>query len=107
MVAVNVFPDDTSEELQILKVKSVEMGAVAAVLSSPYREGGAGAEELASAVLAVCAQPCTCRLLYDLNVSIEEKIETIARFMYGASGVEFSSKARADILTATRLGPGP
>ena len=45
-------------------------------------------------------------MLYDLNVSIEEKIETIARFMYGASGVEFSSKARADILTATRLGFG-
>ncbi len=106
VVAVNVFPDDTQEELQILKEKGVEMGAAAAVVSSPYRDGGAGAEELASAVLAVCAQPCTCRLLYDLNVSIEEKIETIARFMYGASGVEYGSKAQADILTATRLGFG-
>jgi formate--tetrahydrofolate ligase len=106
VVAVNVFPDDTQEELELLKEKAVELGAVAGVASSPYRDGGAGAEDLASAVLAACAQPAACRLLYDVDVSIEEKIETIARFMYGAGGVEFSSQARADILRATRLGFG-
>jgi formate--tetrahydrofolate ligase len=106
VVAVNVFPDDTEEELQFLKAKAVEMGAVGAALSSPYRDGGAGAEELASTVLEACMRPSTCRLLYQDDVSIEEKIETIARFMYGAAGVEFEPQAQSQIKEATRFGFG-
>ena len=106
VVAVNRFPDDSEEELQYLKAKAVEMGAAAAALSSPYRDGGAGAEELATAVLEASERPSHCRLLYQEDASLEEKIETIARFMYGAGGVQFEPQAQAQIETATRLGFG-
>jgi formate--tetrahydrofolate ligase len=106
VVAVNRFPDDSEEELQYLKAKAVEMGAAAAALSSPYRDGGAGAEELAAAVLEVSDRPSHCRLLYQEDASVEEKIETIARFMYGAGAVQFEPQAQAQIETATRLGFG-
>ncbi|MEP6600665.1 MAG: formate--tetrahydrofolate ligase, partial [Nitrospirota bacterium] len=104
VVAVNVFPEDTVEELQFLQAKALEMDAMAAALSSPYRDGGAGAQELASQVLAACERPSACRLLYEENVSIAEKIETIARFMYGAGGVAFEPQAQGHIQVATRLG---
>ena len=106
VVAVNVFPDDTDEELRWLKAKAVEMGAVAAALSSPYRDGGAGAEDLAATVLEACERPSTCRLLYEDKASIEEKVETIARFMYGAAGVEFEPPVQVQIQAATRYGFG-
>ena len=104
VVAVNVFPEDTMEELRFLQAKALEMDAMAATLSSPYRDGGAGAQELASLVLAACERPSACRLLYEDNVSIAEKIETIARFMYGAGGVAFEPQAQGNIQVATRLG---
>ena len=104
VVAVNVFPEDTVEELRFLRAKALEMDAMAAALSSPYRDGGAGAQELASLVLAACERPSACRLLYEENVSIAEKIETIARFMYGAGGVAFEPQAQGHIQVATRLG---
>jgi formate--tetrahydrofolate ligase len=104
VVAVNVFPEDTVEELRFLQAKAVEMDAMAAALSSPYRDGGAGAQELASLVLVACERPSACRLLYEENVSIAEKIETIARFMYGAGGVAFEPQAQGQIQVATRLG---
>ena len=104
VVAVNVFPEDTVEELRFLQAKALEMDAMAAALSSPYRDGGAGAQELASLVLAACERPSVCRLLYEENVSIAEKIETIARFMYGAGGVAFEPQAQGNIQVATRLG---
>jgi len=104
VVAVNVFPEDTVEELRFLQAKALEMDAAAAALSSPYRDGGAGAQELASLVLAACERPSACRLLYEENVSIAEKIETIARFMYGAGGVAFEPQAQGHIQVATRLG---
>ena len=106
VVAVNRFPDDSEEELQYLKAKAVEMGAAAAALSSPYRDGGAGAEELATAVLEASERPSHCRLLYQEDASLEEKIETIARFMYGAGGVQFEPQAQVQLETATRLGFG-
>ena len=104
VVAVNVFPEDTPEELRFLRAKALEMDVMAAALSSPYRDGGAGAQELASLVLAACERPSACRLLYEENVSIAEKIETIARFMYGAGGVAFEPQAQGNIQVATRLG---
>jgi formate--tetrahydrofolate ligase len=106
VVAVNAFPDDTQEELQYLKARAIEMGAVAAAISSPYRDGGAGAEELATAVVAASQLPSTCRLLYDDDASLEEKIETVARFMYGAGGVQFEPAAIEQMRAAAGLGFG-
>ena len=106
VVAVNAFPEDTMEELRYLKEKAMELGAAAAAVSSPYRDGGAGAEELASGVLAALDRPSNFRLLYEDAAAIEEKIETIARFMYGAGEVQFDPQAAAQIETAKRLGWG-
>jgi formate--tetrahydrofolate ligase len=106
VVAVNAFPEDTADELRYLKEKALELGAAGAAVSSPYRDGGAGAEELASAVLAACDRPSHFRLLYEDGASIEDKIETIARFVYGAGHVEFDPLAAAQIETAARLGLG-
>jgi formyltetrahydrofolate synthetase len=103
VVAVNAFPEDTAEELHYLKEKAMELGAAGAAVSSSYRAGGAGAEELASAVLAAFDRPSNFRMLYEDAASIEEKIETIARFMYGAAEVQFDPLAAAQIETATRL----
>ena len=105
VVAVNAFPEDTADELRYLKEMAMELGAAAAI-SSPYRNGGAGAEELATTVLSALDRPSNFRLLYEDAASIEEKIETIARFMYGAARVEFDPQAAAQIETATQLGMG-
>ena len=71
-----------------------------------WTDGGAGAETLARAVLQACEQPSSYRPLYEDSVSIEQKIETIARRIYGAEGVQFEPDAKTQIETATRLGYG-
>jgi formate--tetrahydrofolate ligase len=106
VVAVNRFPDDPTEELQYVKDRALEMGASASAVSSPYRDGGAGAEPLAAAVLEACARPSRCRLLYEDDAALEHKIETIARFMYGAGSVAFEPQALAQLDVAGRLGFG-
>jgi formate--tetrahydrofolate ligase len=106
VVAVNVFPDDMTEELEFVKARALDLGAAAAVISSPYRDGGTGAEALAAAVVQAAERPSTIRLLYEDDVPLEEKIETIARFMYGADGVSFEPQAVAQIDAATRAGFG-
>jgi formate--tetrahydrofolate ligase len=106
VVAVNMFPDDTSEELEFVKARALELGAVAAAISSPYRDGGAGAEALAAAVIQAADRPSTIRLLYEDHAALEEKIETIARFMYGAGGVAFEPAAASQLAAATQSGFG-
>jgi formate--tetrahydrofolate ligase len=106
VVAVNAFPDDPKDELEYVKAKAVENGAVAAAVSTAYMDGGAGAEELANAVLKVCEQPSAFQFLYEDTASIERKIETIARRMYGAGGVQYEPAASAQIEAAARMGCG-
>lgn len=106
VVAVNAFPHDTPEELEYLKKSALEMGAVGAAISTPFKDGGAGAEELAGAVLAACEKPSTCRFLYEDSLPIREKIETVCRQMYGAAKVHYEPLAATQIETARRLGYG-
>lgn len=74
-------------------------GAAAAAVATNWTDGGAGATELADALIKTCDVHSTAaddfKLLYDLDTTIETKIETIAREMYGAAGVELGPKARA------------
>ncbi|TAL10921.1 MAG: formate--tetrahydrofolate ligase [Nitrospirae bacterium] len=104
VVAVNAFRDDLKEELDYVREKAVECGAVAAAISTPWADGGAGAETLAAAVLQACEQPAAYRPLYEDTAAISEKIDTIARRIYGARDVSIEPAAASQIALAVRLG---
>ncbi|MCJ7537110.1 MAG: formate--tetrahydrofolate ligase [Anaerolineales bacterium] len=105
VVAVNRFPTDTDAELALIKKVAIEEGGVVdAVVCDNYMKGGAGAVELGKAVMKAAEQPSHFKFLYDVNNSIKEKIETIAREVYGADGVDYSPEAEERIAEYTRLG---
>jgi formate--tetrahydrofolate ligase len=107
VVAINRFPNDTGEDLQRLSQYCEEAG-VTSVESSAYTEGGAGAEELARRVIEVMEQYPAARAtpVYELNDTLEEKIERVAQEIYGASGVSLSRKAKAKLKEFTDWGFG-
>src|SRR5579871_2054741 len=104
VVAINRFKDDTDNEVALVRKLSVAAGAEDAVMSNHWAEGGAGAVELAKAVVVACAKPAKFKFLYPLEMSIKDKIETIVREMYGGSGVEYSPEAEKKIELYTRQG---
>ncbi len=104
VVAVNRFTNDTDSEVEVVRKKALEAGAVDAVMSDHWTEGGAGAVKLAEAVVATCELPTDFKFLYDLDLSIKDKIEIIVKEIYGGDGVEFSEKAEEQIATYTRAG---
>lgn len=105
VVAVNSFATDTEAELNLVREAAIEQGgASAAVVSRHWELGGEGARELAEAVVAAAEQPSDFKFLYPLERSIKEKIETIAREVYGADGVDYSPEAEERIAEYTRLG---
>jgi formyltetrahydrofolate synthetase len=104
VVAVNRFQTDTPAEIELVRNLAVAAGAEDAVMSNHWARGGAGAVELARAVVAACAKPSRFRFLYPLEMSIKEKIETIVRQMYGGSGVEYLPDAEKKIQQYTRQG---
>lgn len=79
-------------------------GADAAVPCTLWAEGGLGAIELGKAVIQACSEPNPFKYLYDLNLPIKEKIEIIAREMYGAKDVSYSAEADEQIATITKQG---
>ena len=104
VVAVNAFKDDPKDELEYVKTQALERGAIDSAISTPWADGSAGAEALANAVVRACEQLSTYRPLYENSASIEQKIDTIARRLYGAEGVKIEPDAKTQIETATRLG---
>jgi len=106
VVAVNAFQDDSQAELEWVRERSMEAGAVDAAVSTHWADGGRGAEHLAAAVVKACDQPSHFAHLYDLSWPIRKKIETIATTMYGAEGVKFEPKAERQIDMAESLGFG-
>ncbi|GAB4409400.1 MAG: formate--tetrahydrofolate ligase [Anaerolineae bacterium] len=97
VVAVNRFASDTPAEVALVKRIAEEAGAEAAVMSDHWARGGEGALELAEAVVAACNKPSNFRFLYDLNLPIKQKIEIIAREIYGADGVTYEPLAEKQI----------
>lgn len=85
---------DTESELQLLKELSLKSGAFDAVVADHYTKGGLGAKDLATAVIKACQQPTNFKFLYPLNLTLEEKIRTIAQEMYGAADIELSEVAQ-------------
>jgi len=104
VVAVNKFKNDTDAEVDLVRRLSIAAGAEDAVMSNHWAEGGAGAVNLAKAVVAACEKPSKFHFLYPLEMSIKEKIETIVRKMYGGAGVEYSPEAETKIERYTRQG---
>jgi formyltetrahydrofolate synthetase len=104
VVAVNRFKDDTDNEVEVVRKAALAAGAEDAVMSNHWTEGGKGSIELGKAIMAACEKPSDFKFLYPLEMSIKEKIETIAREIYGADGVEFLPEAEKKIETYTRLG---
>ncbi|HJU03691.1 MAG TPA: formate--tetrahydrofolate ligase [Nitrospiraceae bacterium] len=104
VVAINAFSDDPLDELKFVKEKALAAGAIGTAVSTHWAEGGKGAEELARAVISACAHGAVYRPLYPDSASIKEKIETIARRIYGAAEVKYEEKTESQIEIATKLG---
>ncbi len=103
VVAINSFKYDTDNEVKLLKRLVEESGSVA-VQSTHWMNGGAGAIELADAVMDAAKQTSNFEFLYPLDLPIKQKIEIIAREIYRADGVDFSPEAEAKIESYTRNG---
>lgn len=97
---------DTPAELELVRQESLAAGADAAVVSDHWAQGGAGAVDLAKAVIEQCEGESEFQFLYDLDKSIEEKIEIISKEIYGADGIELSELAQKQVETYTKQGYG-
>ena len=103
VVAINRFPTDTEAELKLIETKCKELG-VNVALSEVWGKGGEGGIELAKEVVRLCEQPNDFTFAYELDCSIKEKIEAIAKKIYHADGVNFTANAEKQIKTLTELG---
>jgi formate--tetrahydrofolate ligase len=104
VVAINYFPNDTEEEINFVKEQCAKQG-VQAIVSFGFAKGGEGTRELAQAVCDVIESGVNhFKPLYDWSLPVEEKIKMIATEIYGAAGVEYSSKARTQLKMIQNLG---
>ncbi|HOJ79247.1 MAG TPA: formate--tetrahydrofolate ligase [Clostridiales bacterium] len=93
LVAINLFETDTPAELEYIRKRCEDLN-VAAAISQVYTKGGEGGRELAEKLLNLLdTVPSRFRLLYDVKAPVKEKIETIAKEIYGARGVTYSPAA--------------
>jgi len=107
IVALNHFPTDSDKEVRFVLDRAKKSGASAAVVSKVWAEGGAGGIDLANAIIDVTEkEPADFRFLYPLDASIKKKIETIAKKVYGADGVDYLPLANRQIRRYNRLGFG-
>jgi formate--tetrahydrofolate ligase len=97
VVGVNRFPDDTDEEIELIRSIALANGAFAAEPNDAVSQGGQGAAALAEAVVAATEEPSSFTPIYPLDDPIERKIETIAKRVYGADGVFLLPAAREKI----------
>ena len=95
IVAINKFTSDTEKEIEILQ-NELE-GKVEFSLLENWAKGGIGAKDLAEKVVRICEKPKNFKPIYELNLSLEEKIEKVAKEIYGAKNVVYSEEAKLDI----------
>jgi len=106
VVAINAFSSDTQAEIDLVRRAAFGAGAVAAEVSNHWAEGGAGAVALAKAVVAACEQPSSFEYLYPLDIPIRDKIEIIAKQVYGAADVKYDGLAERQIAEYEKQGWG-
>lgn len=107
VVCLNKFVGDHDSEIDLVLQLAKEAGAYDAVVSSHWADGGKGSIALAESVMKACAttkDENKFDFLYKLDASIEEKIETIAKEIYGADGIEIEEEAKKQIETYTKNG---
>jgi formate--tetrahydrofolate ligase len=97
VVAINRFPTDTDAEHAAIRKAALAAGASGCEVSEVFAKGGGGGTALAAAVEKACDEGAKFRFLYPLEAPIREKIETIAKRMYGADGIDVQPEAAADI----------
>ena len=105
VVAVNRFPTDTDAEINLVIEKCRELG-VNVRLSTVWAEGGNGGIELAEEIVKLCEEKNDFTFSYELDTTIEEKIDAIVKKVYGGDGVVFTDEAQAEIDRLTALGYG-
>ncbi|MEA4993466.1 MAG: formate--tetrahydrofolate ligase [Oscillibacter sp.] len=105
VVAVNAFPTDTAAELKMVEDKCRELG-VNVALSEVWAKGGEGGEALAEEVMRLCGQPNHFQFVYDVEDSIEDKLNAIATKVYHADGVVLAPAAKKQMQQLTELGFG-
>jgi formate--tetrahydrofolate ligase len=104
VVAVNRFPDDSDESVELVKKLALDGGAYGCEVNDGFSNGGAGAAALAEIVTAAADEKTDFDYIYPLDATIEDKIDAIAKRVYGADGVFLQPAARAKVKEFTRLG---
>lgn len=103
VVAVNKFPTDTEEEVELVIRECRKLG-VNTILSDVWAKGSEGGVELAEEVVRLCEKPNDFTFSYELSGSIEDKIEAVVKKIYGGDGVDFLPAAKKQIATLAELG---
>ena len=103
VVAINAFPTDTKAELDLVEAKCNELG-VNVALSEVWAKGGEGGRALADEVVRLCDQPNDFSFSYDVEAPIMEKLETIAKRIYHADGVDLTANAAKQLKELEALG---
>jgi formyltetrahydrofolate synthetase len=98
VVCVNSFPTDTQEEVNIVR-KAAEAAGARCAVSTHYAQGGAGAQELADTVKEACKQENDFHFLYPNETKLRERVDKIAKVVYGADGVSWTAEAQSKAKT--------
>lgn len=106
IVAVNRFPEDTPEELDLLLQLARDAGAEGAAAVDVFAQGGAGALDLARQVVELSARPSRFAPLYVPSDSLDEKLHRVATRVYGAEGVRLEPRAQKQLEQLTQMGHG-
>lgn len=106
VVALNRFPNDSLEELNLIASSAAKAGAYATVIAEHHSKGGDGAIELAQAVVNASQKASNPHFLYELSWPLRKKIETVATQVYGAAGVHYEDKANDQIKRWEKIGLG-
>ncbi|KAL8940911.1 MAG: hypothetical protein Q9216_002541 [Gyalolechia sp. 2 TL-2023] len=106
VVAINKFETDTEAEIALVREEALAAGAVDAIPANHWAEGGKGAVDLARGVIAASEKEKNFKLLYDLDDTVQQRIEKIGKIMYGAEKVEFSELAQKKVDTYQKQGFG-
>jgi formyltetrahydrofolate synthetase len=106
VVAINSFPTDTAAEIALLKELATKAGAESVVVHEGFAKGGAGATELADAVVAACDKPNQFKFLTPDGTPVVQQIEAIATQLYGASGIDLQMQALKDLQKIEKIGLG-
>lgn len=106
VVAINKFETDSDAEIEVIREEAMKAGAINAIPANHWAEGGKGAVALANAVIAASSQEKDFKLLYELEGSVQDRIDKIAKTMYGADRVEFSELAQKKVDAYEKQGFG-